>query len=190
MYMFLVSQLSCPFFGKRRVGGVVIRSLPASKFSPPPMWDSEKNSPAPPTMPTRPNMLAVFMIHPRRPLAFSSCLRNCAQANLQPRKTPRRFTLLSCFWVMQFHIQMWQNRKFQGFQFELENEKNIVKKEGWCTYITKSQSSSFTSCTRFVRSSTPKPALLTILYNVINNTFDKTVAGKLLSGWIHCKCRQ
>ena len=35
------------------------------------------------------------------------------------------------------------------------------------TYIVKSQSSSFVSCTRFIRSSTPKPALLTILHSMI-----------------------
>ena len=39
-------------------------------------------------------MLEVFTIQPLRPLDPKSCLRNCAQADLQQRCTLRRFTAL------------------------------------------------------------------------------------------------
>lgn len=49
---------------------------------------------APPATGLRPAPLEVLMIHPCSPLGRGSCLRNCAHAYLQPRKTLRRLTFL------------------------------------------------------------------------------------------------
>ena len=64
--------------------------LPQSIFT----WKKWGVLQAPSRKPTTPKMLEVFTIQPLCPLGPRSCLRNCAQANLQPRYTLRRFTVL------------------------------------------------------------------------------------------------